>query len=92
MNATCSVIRNGNSAAVVLPAEWRKRFGVQVGDTLTVATPSEGEISFSVQDRKNDAAIAAQKLLNTIDALPNIPWLRGDSPDDDRELLGQRYV
>ena len=92
MNTTCSVIRNGNSAAVVLPAEWRKRFGVQIGDTLTVATPSEGEISFSVQDRENDAATAAKQLLNIIDSLPNIPWSMGDSPDDDRELLGQRYV
>ena len=92
MNATCSVIRNGNSAAVVLPSEWRKRFGVQIGDTLTVATPSEGEISFSVQGRENSTATAAKRLLDTIDALPNVPWLRGDSPDDDRELLGQRYV
>ena len=70
MNTTCSVIRNGNSAAVVLPSEWRKRFGVQIGDTL----------------------VAAENLLSTIDSLPDIPWLCGDSPDDDRELISRRYV
>lgn len=92
MNATCSVIRNGNSAAVVLPSEWRKRFGVQIGDTLSISMPSDGEISFSVQRKDDDAIAAAEDLLSTIDSLPDIPWLCGDSPDDDRELVSQRYV
>lgn len=92
MNVTCSVIRNGNSAAVVLPSEWRKRFGVQIGDTLSISMPSDGEISFSVQRKDDDAIAAAEDLLSTIDSLPDIPWLRGDSPDDDRELMSQRYV
>ena len=92
MNATCSVIRNGNSAAVVLPSEWRKRFGVQIGDTLSISMPSDGEITFSVQRNDDDAIAAAEDLLSTIDSLPDIPWLCGDSPDDDRELVSRRYV
>lgn len=92
MNTTCSVIRNGNSAAVVLPSEWRKRFGVQIGDTLSISMPSDGEITFSVQRNDDDAIAAAEDLLSTIDSLPDIPWLCGDSPDDDRELVSQRYV
>ncbi len=91
MNETCTVLRNGNSAAVVLPSEWRKQFGIKAGDTLRISTPAEGEITFSVIKRNNKKE-SLGGLLDILDGLPNVAWERGDSKEDDRELLGQRYV
>lgn len=91
MNSTCTVLKSGNSAAVVLPAEWRRRFGVKAGDVLRVSASTDGEITFSVPRRKSRVE-SVDSLLGTLEGLPDIPWVGGDSPEDDRELLGRRYA
>lgn len=90
MNTTVSVIKTGNSAAVVLPAGWRRQNAVEVGDLLVCSADAEGRIIFEKpQQKENDMAL--QHLYGLIDALPNVPWTRGDSKKDDRELLAERY-
>ena len=86
MEGTCVVAKNGNSATVVLPAEWRRACGIEIGDELEFHANANGEISFSKKAGRSKTQ-AADELLVLIGSRPNTPWLRGDSPDDDKELI-----
>lgn len=44
MQTTSTVFKTGNSAAVALPAAWRKRHGVHVGDKLRMDALDDGHI------------------------------------------------
>lgn len=91
MGATATVIRNGNSAAIIIPASWRKRYGISIGDRLELDDAIPGKLVLSTPS-SNDRLKAVEELNDFIDSLPIIPWERGDSPDDDKELIGERYA
>lgn len=89
MAATCVVTRNGSSSTVVLPADWRKANGVEVGDVLEIWTDVSGQITFrKPRNRGRDGRF--DRLLSLVDSLPDVPWIGGDSPSDDKRLLGER--
>lgn len=90
MNATVSVIKTGNSAAVVLPAEWRRRNAIEVGDVLVCSADVEGRIVFEKPAQTSNES-ALRRLYGLVDSLPDVPWTRGDSKEDDRNLLAERY-
>ena len=41
----CTVSKNGSSATVVLPAEWRRANQVEFGDAMEVVTDVQGQIT-----------------------------------------------
>lgn len=89
MTATCVVTRNGSSASVVLPAEWRKENGVEVGDVLEIGMDVRGQIMFrKPRSRVTDGRF--DRLLSLVGSLPDVPWTNGDLPSDDKMLLGER--
>lgn len=91
MGATATVIRNGNSAAVIIPSSWRKRYGVDIGDKLELNDAIPGKLVLS-KPTTNNRLEAVDELTDFIDGLPAIPWAHGDSPEDDKELIGERYA
>lgn len=48
-------------------------------------------VSFQEQDAA-DKGDPFDQFVDLTESMPDIPWGRGDSPDDDRELLGERYA
>ena len=92
MPATCVVTKNGSSATVVLPADWRKANGIEVGDVLEIGTDVKGQILFKKPKETNEQEGRFNRLLSLVDSLPDVPWAGGDSPDDDKKLLGERYA
>ena len=89
MEAT--VIKCGNSAAIVLPAAWRKRYNIDIGDVLTLDDSIHGELRLAKTEHADKLA-AIDKFERYLESLPKIPWERGDTPADDRELIGERYA
>ncbi len=89
--AVSKVIKSGNSAVVVLPSEWRKRCGVEVGDELVVTPNDDGTISFSkkLDNSRQLAALMAIKELS--ESLPKVPWA-DESREGMRAILEERYV
>ncbi len=91
MQTTSTVFKTGNSAAIALPAAWRKRHGVHVGDKLRMDALDDGRIVLEKpSETSRPQAIAA--FLAQEDELPDIPWTGGDSKEDDRALLAKRYA
>ncbi len=91
MQTTSTVFKTGNSAAIALPAAWRKRHGVCVGDKLRMDALDDGRIVLEKHcEASRSQAIAA--FLSQESELPDIPWTRGDSKKDDRALLAERYA
>lgn len=74
--------------AVALSPECYGQFSARLSGATASSAPSEDESPTFYQ---NDEA-AAKQLLETIDSLPNKLWLNDDTPDDDRELLSQRFA
>ena len=75
--------------AVALSPECYGQFSARLSGATASSAPSEDESPTFYQ---NDEAAAAKQLIETIDSLPNISWLNGDTPDYDRELLSQRFA
>lgn len=75
--------------AVALSPERYGQFSARLSGATASSAPSEDE---SPTFDQSDEAAAAKQLIETIDSLPNISWLNGDTPDDDRELLSQRFA
>lgn len=48
-------------------------------------------VSFQEQDAVDKRGLFEQ-FVDLTESMPDIPWDREDSPDDDRELLGERYA
>lgn len=92
MAATCVVTKNGSSASVVLPAAWRKRNNVSIGDVLEIETEIGGQITFKKASADEERIKKMDEMLAFMDSLPHVPWTEGDSPDDDKRTLGDRYV
>lgn len=92
MPATCVVTKNGSSATVVLPADWRKANNVEVGDVLEIGTDVKGQILFKKPKEEGPQDGRFNRLLSLVNSLPDVPWAGGDSPDDDKKLLGERYA
>ncbi len=91
MNGTCVVARNGNSATVTLPARWRKGCRIEFGDELDFHATEDGRISFSKREPLPESD-PYESFLGLLAAAPKIPWTRGDSPQDDKELIHGRYA
>lgn len=88
MGAMLSAAQDGDGA-VALPSEWHRQLNAWLGDSLAAsAVLEDGSSAFA----QGGEAAAAKQLMETIDSLPNISWLNGDTPDDDRELLRQRFA
>lgn len=90
MNTQCIVVKNGNSAGVTLPVEWRRKNDVDVGDALIIEDLGDGRIAFSKPINAKDEV--ANNLLAYIESLPKRPWDSGDTPADDKALARERYV
>ena len=87
MNAMLSAAQDGDGA-VALPSEWHRQLKARPGDSLAAsAVLEDGSPAFA----RSGKAAAAKQLMETVDSLPNVPWLNGDTPDDDRELLSRRF-
>ena len=91
MDGICTVAKNGNSATVTLPAQWRKGCGIDFGDELEFHATDDGRISFRKREARDNGDLFEQ-FAGLMESMPDIPWTRGDSPEDDRELLGERYA
>lgn len=90
MNAQCTVVKNGNSAGVTLPVEWRRKNNVDVGDALIIEDLGDGRIAFSKPIHKKGEI--ANDFLAYIESLPKHSWDSGDTPADDKALARERYV
>lgn len=90
MGTSATVIKFGNSAAVVLPARWRKANGIEIGDKLQVNESVPGRLTFITGPRASRRA-ALQDLDVLLSSLPRREWEGGDSPDDDRRMIAERY-
>lgn len=89
---TCTVVRNGNSEMVTLPATWRKSAGVKAGDKLVVTHTDTNTITFAKADENRSRQIEAfDRLIKHIEDAPVVPW-DDDSKESDRTLLENRYV
>lgn len=87
MDAMLSAAQGGDGA-VALPSEWHRQLKARPGDSLAAsAVLEDGSPAFA----RSGKAAAAKQLMETVDSLPNVPWLNGDTPDDDRELLSRRF-
>lgn len=86
------VCKNGNSAAVTLPVEWRRSVHVEIGDTVEVHYEYNGALYVAPKKSQRDRQrqILAE-LLDEVDKMPRVPW-PDDSPEADRALLEDRYV
>ena len=91
MDGICTVAKNGNSATVTRPAQWRKGCGIDFGDELEFHATDDGRISFRKREAAGNGDLFEQ-FEGLIESMPDVPWTRGDSPEDDRELLGERYA
>ena len=91
MDGICTVAKNGNSATVTLPAQWRKGCGIDFGDELEFHATDDGRISFRKREVADDVDLF-ERFEDLIESMPDIPWTRGDSSEDDRELLAERYA
>lgn len=90
MIVTCTVMKNGSSIEVSLPAEWAKANCVKPGDTLEVRTDVEGQITFRKPYGRIERIENINRLFSAVDSLPKISWEGGDSPADDKRALGER--
>lgn len=89
MHTTSTVFKTSNGAAVALPAAWCKRHDVRAGDKLRMNAFEDGRIVLKKpSEASRPQAITA--FLAQENELPDVPWTRGDSKDDDRALLAQR--
>ena len=87
MDAMLSAAQDGDGA-VALPSEWHRQLKARPGDSLAAsAVLEDGSPAFA----RSGKAAAAKQLRETVDSLPNVPWLNGDTTDDDRELLSRRF-
>ena len=87
MDAMLSAAQDGDGA-VALPSEWHRQLKARPGDSLAAsAVLEDGSPAFA----RSGKAAAAKQLMETVDSLLNVPWLNGDTPDDDRELLSRRF-
>ena len=87
MDAMLSAAQDGDGA-VALPSEWHRQLKARPGDSLAAsAVLEDGSPAFA----RSGKAAAAKQLMETVDSLPNVPWLNGDTTDDDRELLSRRF-
>lgn len=83
--------KNGNSAAVTLPAEWRRREHVQVGDTVEVHYEYDGRLYITAKKKGgNKRRQLFDELMSAVDEVPSVPW-EDDSPEADRAILAERY-
>ena len=89
MPATCTATKNGGSMSVALPAEWRRANGVKAGDVLEVRTDVCGQITFC-KPAVSERIDKLNRLFEAVDALPKIQWEGGQSPADDKRVLGER--
>lgn len=90
------VCKNGNSAAITLPAEWRRREHIEVGDTVEVHYEYDGRLYVaSKKGQRDKRKRALAELLDEVDKMPSVPW-PDDSPEGDRrlleEILGEKYA
>ena len=56
-------------------------------DDETLQSP-DTQASMTLESR----SAALKEFLAYIDSLPVIPWQGGDSPEDDKRMLGERYM
>lgn len=86
------VCKNGNSAAVTLPADWRKKAHVEIGDTVTIHYEYDGMLYIEAKKRGTKAkARILDELVRNIEKAPSVPW-ENDTPEADRSLLEERYA
>lgn len=86
----CTVSKNGSSATVVLPAEWRRANQVEFGDAMEVVTDVQGQITFKIPGTARDAKI--DEMLDFANSLPSLPWDGSSTKADDKRILGERYA
>lgn len=86
----CTVSKNGSSATVVLPAEWRRINQVEVGDSMEVVTDVRGQITFKKADAGRQSKI--EEMLDFANSLPSLPWNGTSTREDDKRILGERYA
>lgn len=85
------VCRNGNSAAITLPAEWRKAARVEIGDVVDVYYDDIRTLLVSKHDEQSDQRqLVLAELMGEVNGTPAVAW-PDDSPDDDRAALEARY-
>lgn len=86
------VCKNGNSAAVTLPAEWRRQAHVEVGDTVEVYYEYNGPLYIAAKKPQHDTRRQLfAELMKDVEHMPRVPW-DDDSSQADRDLLEKRYV
>ncbi len=89
--AVSKVIKSGNSAVVVLPSDWRKKCGVNVGDELIVTANDDGTISFAKRLDTSKQVAAVLAIGEMCAQQPKIPWT-DESKEGTRAILAERYV
>lgn len=87
---TCVVTKNGNSATVTLPASWRKRHGIKIGDVLDVSVSGDASITFTA--RSQDRSAALDNLIYLLESAPECELVGDGSPESDKAILGERYA
>lgn len=93
MGMTASIVKMGNSAGVIIPASFRKRNGIHVGDRLEIKEKPDGTIELRKQsDATNEKVLQMQRLVELVESYDFAPWTRGDDKESDRELIGERYA
>ena len=85
------VIKSGNSAVVVLPSEWRKKCGVNVGDELEVMANDDGTISFAKKLDMSKQVAAVLAIGEMCARSPKTVW-DDESKEGTRAILAERYV
>lgn len=65
-----------------------KKTGVQTPKDDEARQSPDIQTSMTPESRR----AALNELLALINSLPNIPWEGGDSPEDDKRILGERYM
>lgn len=91
MNATATAFKAGNSVVVALPPSWRKANGVHAGDKVVLDDSVSGEITFRKVSEESGAG-DFEGLVDFVESLPMGDWPWGDSKEDDRALLAERYA
>lgn len=91
MSTVATAFKAGNSVVVALPPTWRKANGVQAGDKVVLDDSVSGEITFRKASEEPKAGSLAD-LVDFIESLPAGEWPWGDSKEDDRALLAERYA